>query len=776
MRFIFGLICLFFASFLQAQGRAVTGWIFDKVTLETIPSAIVINDTSEVYATSNSSGYFQILSKQGRQKLIFAAPGYRPEVIYIDVFGVENKNIFLEPVYFDQMDSTEEFTSLRTSKTSYYKPLNRQLVQSKTIFSISDPVKLLQFIPGVMGGFEGLSSNYVRGSNSDQNLSLMNGLPLYGNGHVWGLLSNYNPDIIKSTEFYRGIAPARYGNRGGGGVLDVITSGGNAEDWNGNVNIDMATASINIDGPLDKKGKLTTSLGIRRSYWDLVLTSLIPSLNDFLVGNIHDINWKIDYKQNSKTHYDFWVYNGRDKYGVGLGDTYVDSLGRVTRLDLNFGWQWQNTLSGFNISHVLSKRHFVKAGIGISRYAYKSYTALGFSSAIDTQANNLSEYKTTSSITDYNAFADFDYLMGEKTSFKYGTHWVTHSMVPGEFRVYEKITGSPIYDTTYGSQNNVWVSEWSNYGELEFHPSQFLNINLGARLWTYLSSHNTFIRIEPRLTLSQMLQGKKRIQIGLSMNNQGIHQLSSVTGILPQDIWFPSTGNIKPQQTTQVSAAYLQPLGNGFELSVEGYYKYLDGVFEVREGDDELSSRYWENFSSQGVGNSRGIEILISKRSGELNMIGSYTFSKTTRQFDNLNGGEEFSFRWDRTHRLALQLVYQASESLLFNLNGVLMSGNPVTVPTGRYFTTDNRLVYDYSSVNNYRLPTYFRIDVGYTKEIQPDSRRESREFYGVNIYNVMGKHNPMVASFNTNSVNDLKLIGLSYFSFVPSAFYRIEF
>ena len=85
---------------------------------------------------------------------------------------------------------------------------------------------------------------------------------------------NYNPEIIKSTELYRGISPARYGNRAGGGVLDVITSGGNAENWRGNVNVDLATMNFAIDGPIDKAGRWTTSLGYRRSYLDLLLQSL----------------------------------------------------------------------------------------------------------------------------------------------------------------------------------------------------------------------------------------------------------------------------------------------------------------------------------------------------------------------------------------------------------------------------------------------------------------------------------------------------------------------
>jgi hypothetical protein len=192
--------------------------------------------------------------------------------------------------------------------------------------------------------------------------------------------------------------------------------------------------------------------------------------------------------------------------------------------------------------------------------------------------------------------------------------------------------------------------------------------------------------------------------------------------------------------------------------------------------DEKLSNGYWEQMITQGTGKSQGLEILITKRTGMLNMIGSYTLSNTERNFEDVNGGIDYPFRWDRRHKLALQLVYQPSYSLTVNMNAVIMTGNPVTVPTGRYFTTDGTMVYDFSAINNYRLPNYQRLDVGFTKEIKPEEHFEYQEFYGVQLYNMLGQINPMNAQFRVESNGDLKLIGQSYFTFVPSVFYRIEF
>ncbi|MEC8692948.1 MAG: carboxypeptidase-like regulatory domain-containing protein, partial [Bacteroidota bacterium] len=174
---VFGILSGIFQSTV-AQNRAVTGWVFDSETLENLPSSVVYDTETNLYTESNSEGFYQLLTKSGKRTLIVASPGYASVEIEVEVDGVVLKNVFLKPVGFDEEDNSSAIAALYTSKTSYYRPLPRQINQFKSLFGISDPVKLMQFLPGVSGGIEGLSSSYIRGSNADQNLFLMNGLPL----------------------------------------------------------------------------------------------------------------------------------------------------------------------------------------------------------------------------------------------------------------------------------------------------------------------------------------------------------------------------------------------------------------------------------------------------------------------------------------------------------------------------------------------------------------------------------------------------------------------
>lgn len=771
---LFFILLFSLKSLVNAQYVGITGWVFDFNSLEKISGAIVLDDKSNFYSETTEQGYYQLVSKKGKREIVFAAPGYKTQKLVLDLTGSLVKNVFLKRVDFDEDDSSSEFTSLFNDKTSFYKLLPRQIKQGTSLFSINDPIKVIQYLPGVSGGIEGLSGLYVRGSNSDQNLILMNGLPLYGNGHIWGLMSNFNPEIIQSCDFYRGVAPARYGGRAGGGVLDVQTSSGSAEDWSGSVNVDVATFNVAINGPLDKQGKLTTSLAFRRSYLDWILGD-----QNFLVGNVHDLNFKLGYKKDIKNHFDFWVYNGRDKYGINLSANGKDSIGRRIDFTLGIGAVWQNTLAGMNYSHVINSGHYMNFSAGFSRYTYKFSNSITGNISTDTTFSTVQiSDMSFSSITDYSVKADFFYMLGPESKLRYGSQFIVHDMNPNTASFYYKNSQvNKIIDTTYGLFNRKFVSEFSNYAEIEFHPNEGMSMNIGGRVWNYFSAEKNYMRFEPRFILSQQLEGKKRIQLGFSVANQGIHQLSSVSGILPQDVWFPTTGNFTPQKTTQFTIGYLKPMSNSMEFSMEYYYKDFQGITEITGVEaDQLQKSYWEQTILQGTGSSQGLEFLITKKTGQLNGILSYTLSATDRRFTDLNNGETFDFRWDRRHKLNLQLVYQVSPTLTFNFAAVVMSGHAVTVPTSKYFTTDGTMVFDYSQKNNYRMPYYKRLDIGFTKEIKPEFHDDYHEYYGIYLYNFFGWDNPVIARFEKDDVGITKLMGVSYFKFVPSAFYRLQF
>lgn len=772
-----GFLLLVLPTLAKAQ-IGLYGWVYNERTLETIPGAIAIDSASHEYTEATQQGFYQLATRKGLRTFIFVASGFKPLLVTLDIDNPKSYNVFLTPTPRGKSDSSAQYLSLYDAQVSSYKPLKRQVTDAPTLLSLTDPIKYLQFLPGVSGGLEGLSGMYVRGSNSDQNLFLMNGLPIYGNGHVWGLLSNYNPEINKSVVLYRGVAPARFGGRAGGAVMDVTTQGGSAERTSGSLQVDPLSFNLSIETPMDLSGRTTMAMSIRRSYLDWLFDFNSSDGSSSTVVNMHDFNVKVDHKQDQYTQWSFWLYNGRDKYQIRQFAQDVDSIGQSIDASILLGVTWQNTLAGISCSHIFNYRHFATFSAGMSRYRFYSpidIRTVYDSGSINQQVSHLS-FSTEHAITDFQAQADFSYLLDNNSRIRYGTQWIAHNMKPGLEYLGIQSNGNPYRDTLYGLENAQVPVEIANYGEWELHPNVGLSINMGLRSWTYISGSNFFTRLEPRFLLSQMMEGQKRFQLAAGVSNQGIHQLSSMVGILPRDMWFPTSGNFTPQKTLQASVGYRQPLGSRFEMSAEGFWKKFYGITDLTgAANDVLKPNFWDEAIVQGEGSARGFEFLIAKNSGKVTGLASYTFSRSERTYPAVNEGNPYPFRWDRPHKASAQLTWYIAPTFRVNASGVFMSGNLATVPSSRYVTTDGSLVYDYSQKNNYRLPAYKRIDLGFTKAIHPEIPRGYNEYYGIQVYNIMGWVNPMFTNLSFSN-GEVKLVGIHLFTFVPSAFYRIEF
>ena len=66
-------------------------------------------------------------------------------------------------------------------------------------------------MPGIQSGGEGISGLYVRGGGPDQNLILLDGVPVYNASNLFGFSSLFNADAINNVEILKGGFPARYG-------------------------------------------------------------------------------------------------------------------------------------------------------------------------------------------------------------------------------------------------------------------------------------------------------------------------------------------------------------------------------------------------------------------------------------------------------------------------------------------------------------------------------------------------------------------------------------
>ncbi len=89
-------------------------------------------------------------------------------------------------------------------------------------FGDADVLQALTLLPDVSAGPDAPTALHVRGGSGDQNLILLDGVPLYNASHAAGLLGAVNPDVVSSVTVHAGAGSARYGDALSG-VIAVTT-------------------------------------------------------------------------------------------------------------------------------------------------------------------------------------------------------------------------------------------------------------------------------------------------------------------------------------------------------------------------------------------------------------------------------------------------------------------------------------------------------------------------------------------------------------------------
>ena len=766
-----------------AQVVSINGHVWDKTSGEVVKGALVTKLRSSMSTFTNSTGYYSLPVGSGNHNITITADGFKTVRLDVGVYREINQDVYMVPLAENELDTLGAYYHSRFDyRSSHTSGRNRQLKHYNAVGSNNDLAKYLQNMPGVQMGVDGMAGLYVRGGNADQNLSLMDGIPVYGLGRTFGFLSNFNTDLVRDFEFYRGVAPARYGGRSGS-VLDVSYKDGSNKNFTGNFEFNPLCFNLTMDGYLDAKRKTTMSLGVRRSWLDLMLSRQTgPST---LTGNFHDLNLKITHRINDKQSISAWVYNGRDKYGLTETSAGRDTLGRYSEQEFKFVYQYQNTLAGINWTKTITPAFQMKLSGGMSRYRFLNSLALK-NIVFDTngmQEANI-ELNRYNSITDFIAKSDFQKTLRNATILRFGTEHVMHQFKPGVYDITVTNNAGQTSNRQFGSNNNQTAWENVIYSELEFHAYTGATINAGARLWSFAGVNKTFIRMEPRLLISQPVGEKDGLKFSTGSSNQGMHQISSVTGVLPENGWIGSSDKFRPMRNWQTTMGYYTPVALGVEFNADVYYKTFDGVSEQTGAQvDDTEDEFWLKTLEQGTGRSYGFEMMLIKKYGRVSGLASYGYSNSTRQFEFINFGERFPFRWDRNHKLSGQMIYKHSEKMTYNASVVFMTGNPVSAPSSVYLDAFGNKVLQYEKRNNFRLPNYFRIDIGFERTINPMryDMNSVVQSYGIHIYNVNARAN-IYSGEVVNGVDPLTLQTDRYFAgrysfvFFPSAFYRLKF
>ncbi len=776
----------------------ISGYVEDVETGEQLIGAHIYEATSGHGTTTNEYGFFSLtLENESSYRIEASYIGYETKVL--EIAPNENIQLSIQLTMDNTLETIEVVSEAITEDIIEGSKMGSIVVPIETIEALPalggeiDIMRTLQLMPGVASGGEGASGIFVRGGSPDQNLVLLDGVPVYNASHLFGFLSIFNSDAINNMELIKGGGPARYGGRLSS-VLDIRMKEGNMKRFAGRASISPVATKVMLEGPLIKD-KMSGMITVRRTFLDLFLGR--PKTTTYSGGSettkskyyFADFNGKINYKLSYRDRLYLSFYGGKDKFGNE--SEYISNLegskGYINKYET--GLDWGNLIGAFRWNHLFSNKFFGNLTLHYSQYQLGVSNSSGDQSFEDITRISESSYGLNyeSMVQDVAAKLDFSYVPSTEHYIRAGLSVTNHNFLPGASKISQKSSAQMInIDTTHNSKT-IKANEFSAYVEDDFQVSDKLKMNVGFHALLYQVGQKTYSSTQPRMSARFKVHPAWALKGAYSITTQPLHLLTTSGVGLPTDLWISPTERIKPQDAWQGAFGITHLLSGGWDVSIEAYYKEMDNLVNYREGTSLLVSiQGIEDKVTFGTGTAKGVELLVRKRQGKTTGWFSYVLSKADRTFPDINFGKTFAYDNDRRHDLSISVVHQFSDKFRMSGSWVFTSGKPSTIPTRQFnggstvekggSSAFSSVALSYSGKNNYRLPNFHRLDIsaGWYKQ-----RKWGERSIVVGLYNAYSRANTFFISKGWYSEQDelkYKYKSVSLFPIIPGISYNIKF
>lgn len=736
--------------------------------------------------TTNIYGFYSLTLPAGKTKIIFRYVGYNPVEKEIDANKDVHINIALSPVI--QLKEVV-IVGNRIEEESRMSAVEIPIQQIKSIPALLgevDVLKALQLLPGVHSGGEGSSGLYVRGGGPDQNLILLDGAPVYNAQHLFGFFSVFNADAIRSIELIKGGFPARYGGRLSS-VIDIYVKEGNMKKFSGEGTVGIVASKMTVEGPI-KKDTTSFLVSLRRTYIDLLARPFILAATDGMgYGGyyFYDGNIKLNHKFSDKDRVYASFYGGDDRFYVTATDQYM-SDGNNIDFNATFRLGWGNKTSTLRWNRIISKKLFANAALTWSKF--KFYTDIELEEIEKKITGDVTSgfaLKYFSGINDWAGKLDFDYFPHPDHFIRFGTNYTYHTFNTGALQF--KFTSENIIKDTLLGRPPTYATEYFGYLEDDWRINALLKGNFGLHHSGFFVGDTFYYSFQPRVSTRYYLSEHLALKGSFATMTQYIHLLSNNTAMLPTDLWLPVTEKVKPMNSQQVACGLARTLklkDEDFEISVEGYYKWMQNLIEYGYGADFMDqSGVWEDKVETGKGWSYGSELFLQKKTGKFTGWIGYTLSWTWRQFNNLNKGLKYPYKFDRRHDISIVNSLKISETMDVAATWVYGTGNAITLPVAQYPDVPEFQPYNeyfgfntveyYGERNSFRMRSYHRLDLGANfKHLM----KWGELWLNVSIYNVYSRKNPYFYYFGYDDFGNRQLKQVSLFPIIPSISFSVKF
>jgi len=620
-------------------------------------------------------------------------------------------------------------------------------------FGEADIIRIVQLLPGVEARNDFSTGLNVRGGESDQNLILVDGYPIYNPFHLGGLFSTFIDPMVRDVSLMTGGFPARYGGRLSA-VLDVTSAAEPRSGVHGTGELSLLASTGELGGSA-RGGTLSWMVAGRRTYADqfvkLISTQRLPY-------HFRDEQAHVTYAVTPSTTLSLTAYEGRDQLDANIAQ-FGDSANAGGG---TFAFDWGNRVVGATLASTRAPRDRGRVArwlLGDSTTLAQRASVSVFSTTLDLGEgslmlrNRVSDRRLSGEATARSAAHDrsFGYDVAS-----YGITYDAGSTTANTtlYALTQAPTSGALYVDDLWRAGRSWLVEGGVRAE-----------GLTGARWTGVS---------PRLSAKYFLTRDWALTGAVGRFSQWTHSLAREDiPVRLFDFWVASDA------VTPVSTAWHYIAGTERWLSptryarIEAFYKRYDHLLEANPQDDPATRG--DEFLLVN-GDSYGLDLLLRQfERGPFSGWLSYTYAVAARR----QGTLRYYPGHDRRHDLNLVATWRLSKYSLGVRYGYA-TGTPYTDIVGEIV----RRVYD-PGLNAYgtrgsgtevefvggqrngaRLPSTQRLDLDVTRAYRWRGTTIAPYLSVVNAYNA---RNVFLYVFDYSKSPPTRQ-AISQFPFLPSA------
>lgn len=570
-----------------------------------------------------------------------------------------------------------------------------------------DALRAVEVLPGV--GRTGFAENdgppIIRGALPYESLVTLDGAPIPLLYHFGGLTSVYNSHLLERVELYPGNFSARYG-RVVGGVVEAKTRDPRTDRFHGMLELSLIDNFALLETPVGERTAI--ALAARRSNVDFVFEQLVPddAYNVVAAPVYYDYQAMLVHHLNDRHKLKLQAYGSYDSLKLVFSDPNDE--------DPAFKDSVEGELQFHKLGAALTSRlsSVVQQDLALAAGPINARQVIG-------------DLHSKFTGVDLHGRAEWAVFASDALRLDFGAELLLQT-IRGEYvgPPPPQEEGSPdaeqplgTYDT-FRVKDTITIARPGAYAELSYRPLPEWLLIPGVRA-DYDRGTRSWV-VDPRFSTRYSVTSATTLKGGVGLYSQ------------PPEYYqlLPQFGNPELEQYRAVhtSAGVEQQVTRGFDVGVEGFYKYLYNRVVGTEGGAP------PHFVNDGEGRIYGAEVSLELKLTDHFGYLAYTLSRSERRG---RAGDWRLFDYDQTHNLSAVYNYDFGSGWSAGARFRLVSGNPETPVLGGVYDANSDLYRAiYGDTNSDRMPLFHQLDVRGEKKWSFDAWSLTAYLELLNAYN----------------------------------------